>query len=573
MNNALEFSDLKDMLNKSSEKYGSNPLFEVNGNIITHKKFKDNVDYLGTALVNMGLKGKRIAVIGQNSYNWELAYLSIVCGTGVVVPLDKLLPENELESLIKRSEVEAIFYDDKYEDCLKTICNKDDNKLNTLISMGNLKKVECAQRESSLVEISEYNISELIETGKASVSQGNKEFIDSKINPNEMTILLFTSGTTSKSKAVMLSHKNICSNLFSVTSTIVEINDTDTFLSILPLHHVFECTVGFLYPVSIGAKIVFGRGLKYIIEDLRDNKISVFMCVPAIYENIYKNFRKKFEKEGQLEALEKLEEKAKKCTMEERKVIFNQLHEKLGNNIKMLISGAAALDPEVEKGFRIWGLNLVQGYGLTEASPVISIETEQNYRLSSIGKALNGVKAKIINPDDDGVGELAVKGDNVMLGYLNDEVATAKVLQNGWFCTGDLARIDDDGFIYICGRKKSVIVLKNGKNIFPEEMEKLINKIDGVRESFIFGKSTNKSKDDIKLNVEIVYDENEVKDIYKITTVDEIYAKFQEKIKQVNNLMPSYKAIKGIVFSEEPLIKTSTNKIKRDENIARINNF
>lgn len=554
MNNALEYSDLKDMLNRSSEKYGSNPLFEVNGKIITHKEFKDNVDYLGTALVNLGLKGKRIAVIGQNSYNWELAYLSIVCGTGVVVPLDKLLPENELESLIKRSEVEAIFYDDKYEESLKRISEKSDNRLNTLISMKD-------------------KINELVEMGKDLVTKGNREFIDSKINPNEMTILLFTSGTTSKSKAVMLSHKNICSNLFSVTSTIVEINDTDTFLSILPLHHVFECTVGFLYPVSIGAKIVFGRGLKHIIEDLRDNKISVFMCVPAIYENIYKNFRKKFEKEGQLHALEQLEEKAKKCTMEERKVIFNQLHEKLGNNIKMLISGAAALDPEVEKGFRIWGLNLVQGYGLTEASPVISIETEQNYRLSSIGKALNGVKAKIINPDDDGVGELAVKGDNVMLGYLNDEVANAKVLQNGWLCTGDLARIDEDGFIYICGRKKSVIVLKNGKNIFPEEMEKLINKIDGVKESFIFGKCTNKSKDDIKLNVEIVYDENEVKNIYKITTVDEIYAKFQEKIKQVNNLMPSYKAIKGIVFSEEPLIKTSTNKIKRDENIARINNF
>ena len=573
MNNALEFTDLKDMLNKSSEKYENNPLYEVNGKIITHKEFKDNVDYLGTALVNMGLKGKRIAVIGQNSYNWELAYLSIVCGTGVVVPLDKLLPENELESLIKRSEVEAIFYDDKYEESVKRICKKSDNKLNTVISMGDLEKNECVKREASIMDQSNYFISELLEDGKKLVLQGNKEFIDSKINPNEMTILLFTSGTTSKSKAVMLSHKNICSNLYSVTSTIVEINETDTFLSILPLHHVFECTVGFLYPVSLGAKIVFGRGLKHIIEDLRDNKISVFMCVPAIYENIYKNFRKKFEKEGQLHALEQLEEKAKKCTMEERKVIFKQLHEKLGNNIKMLISGAAALDPEVEKGFRIWGLNLVQGYGLTEASPVISIETEENYRLSSIGKALNGVKAKIINPDDDGVGELAVKGDNVMLGYLNDEIATAKVLQNGWLCTGDLARIDEDGFIYICGRKKSVIVLKNGKNIFPEEMEKLINKIDGVKESFIFGKSTNKSKDDIKLNVEIVYDENEVKNIYKITTVDEIYAKFQEKIKQVNNLMPSYKAIKGIVFSEEPLIKTSTNKIKRDENIARINNF
>ena len=191
--------------------------------------------------------------------------------------------------------------------------------------------------------------------------------------------------------------------------------------------------------------------------------------------------------------------------------------------------------------------------------------------MSSIGKALPGIEAKIDNPDIDGMGELIVKGDNVMLGYLNDDEATKKVIKDGWLYTGDLAKIDEDGFIYICGRKKSVIVLKNGKNIFPEEMEKLVNKIEGVRESFIFGKTTNKTKGDIKLNVEIVYDKNEVQDIYKITTIDEIYEKFHEKIKQVNSTIPSYKAIKGIVFSEEPLIKTSTNKIKRDENIARIN--
>ena len=295
------------------------------------------------------------------------------------------------------------------------------------------------------------------------------------------------------------------------------------------------------------------------------------MCVPAVYENIYKNFRNKFKKDGYLELLEKLENVAEKCPMNERKIIFNQIHEKLGGNIKMLISGAAALDPEIEKGYRKWGINLLQGYGLTEASPVISIETEENYSLSSIGKAISGVQAKIINENEEGMGELVVKGDNVMLGYLNDDEATNKVLVDGWLHTGDLAKIDDKGFIYICGRKKSVIVLKNGKNIFPEEMEKLVNNIDGVKESLIFGKITNKSRDDIKLNVEIVFDKTEVQNIYNVSTESEIYEKFHEKIKQVNNIMPSYKAIKGIVFSEEPLIKTSTNKIKRDENIARIN--
>ena len=565
MNKLNNFSNLKQMINNSAEMFGDKPAYKLEEKTITYKEFKNNVDYLGTALIQMGLKGKRIAVIGQNSYNWEMAYLSIVCGTGIVVPLDKLLPENELESLIKRSEVEAIFYDEKYEEVLKRISQKDDNNLKILIAMrsqGRFPVVHFAQQG---------NVPDCaLEQGKKLVAQGNTEFINAEINENEMSILLFTSGTTSKSKAVMLSHKNICSNLKSITQTL-DIDENDIFLSILPLHHVFECTVGFLYPISLGAKIVFGRGLKHIVEDLKENKISIFMCVPAIYENIYKNIRKKFEKEGHLQLLEQLEEKAKQCTMQERKQIFGQIHESIGNNIKMLISGAAAIDPKVEEGFRTWGLNLFQGYGLTESSPVISIETKENNRLSSIGKPLPGIQAKILNANNDGIGELAVKGDNVMLGYLNDEKATQKALEDGWLHTGDLATIDEDGFIYICGRKKSVIVLKNGKNIFPEEMEKLVNNIEGVKESLIFGKTTNKNSGDVKLNVEIVFDRNEVQNIYNITTPEEIFQKFHEKIKEVNSIMPSYKAIKGIVFSEEPLIKTSTNKIKRDENIARIN--
>lgn len=558
MKNVLKTANIKKILINSSKKYGDKFAYKIENRNITYKEIKIDVDSLGTALINIGLQGKRIAVIGQNSYNWEIAYLSVVCGTGVVVPLDKMLPENELESLIKRSEVEAIFFDEKYEEILEKISKKDDNNLKILISMNE------TQNERILVQ------KDLIEKGKQLILEGNTKFINSQINEEEMNILLFTSGTTSKSKAVMLSHKNICSNIDAIAKTL-DVNENDSFLSILPLHHVFECTVGFLFPLSVGAKIVFGRGLKHIAQDLKENQISVLLCVPAIYENIYKNIRKKFEKEGHLELLEELEKKAQNYSIKERKQIFKQIHESIDNNTKLLISGAAALDSEVEKTFRIWGFNLVQGYGLTEASPVISVETEENYRLSSIGKALPGIEAKIDNPDNEGMGELIVKGDNVMLGYLNDDEATNKVIKDGWLHTGDLAKIDEDGYIYICGRKKSVIVLKNGKNILPEEMEKLVNKIEGVKESFIFGKTTNKTKGDIKLNVEIVYDKNEVLDIYKISSIDEIYEKFHEKIKQVNSTIPSYKAIKGIVFSEEPLIKTSTNKIKRNENIARIN--
>lgn len=560
MDNVFKISTIKEMLNNSSEKFADRPAYKIDNKVITYKELENTVNYLGTELINMGLKGKRIAVIGQNSYNWEISYLAIVCGAGIVVPLDKMLPENELESLIERSKVEAIIFDEKYEETIRKISLKNNNNLKVLINMDKSENDDV------------FSLNELINKGKKSIQNGNLEYLNYKINENEMGILLFTSGTTSKSKAVMLSNKNICSNINAITETL-DVNENDSFLSILPLHHVFECTVGFLYPLSIGAKIVFGRGLRYILEDLKNNNISVLLCVPAIYENIYKNIRKKFEKEGHLNLLEELEEKAQNCTMQERKKIFSNIHETIDNNTKILISGAAALDPIVEKGFRTWGFNLVQGYGLTESSPVIAVESEKGYKLSSIGRPLPGIQAKIDNPNNDGIGELVVKGDNIMLGYLEDDEATKNAIKDGWLYTGDLASIDEDGFIYICGRKKSVIVLKNGKNIFPEEMEKLVNKIDGVKESFIFGKSTNKCKDDIKLNVEIVYDKNEVKELYNVTTVDEIYKAFHEKIKQVNSIMPSYKAIKGIVFSEEPLIKTATNKIKRNENIARINNL
>ena len=558
MKDMLKFSTIKEMLNNSCSKFADRYAYKAGTKLIKYTDLKEDVNNLGTSLISLGLKGKRIAIIGQNSYEWEIAYLSITCGAGIVVPLDKMLPENELESLIKRSEVDAIFFDEKYENTIKNICKKEDNTLKILISMGNSDDSEILLQ------------SNLIKKGKELINNGNEEFINSKINENELAILLFTSGTTSKSKAVMLCNKNICSNIDSIAKTL-NVNETDSFLSVLPLHHVFECTVGFLYPLSVGSKIVIGRGIRYIADDLKQNEISVFICVPAIYENMYKNIRKKFEKEGHLDLLEQLEQKAQNCTMEERRKIFNQIHEAIDKNTKLLISGAAALDPEVEKGFRTWGFNLVQGYGLTESSPVIAVESDKEYRLSSIGRPLPGIEAKIVDANSEGIGELAVKGDNVMLGYLDDEESTNNAIQDGWLYTGDLAKIDDDGYIFICGRKKSVIVLKNGKNIFPEEMEKLVNKIDGVKESFIFGKCTNKSKDDIKLNVEIVFDKAEVENIYKVTSLDDIYKTFHEKIKQVNSIMPRYKAIKGIICSEEPLIKTSTNKIKRNENFARIN--
>ena len=563
--NMLVVSDLKDMLNKTRELYGDRPGYKIKleegkYQVYTHNEIRDMIDYLGTALINLGLKDKRIAVIGENRHEWELAYLSVVCGTGTVVPLDKSLPANELEELVERSEVEAIFYSKKYEEIVEKIKYSEKNKLKHLISM-----------DSDIHKEGIYSQKELIEKGKEFVEAGDRSFIDAKINPEEMSIMLFTSGTTSKSKVVALSHKNMVSNVMDFAS-VLDIDSSDRILSFLPLHHVFECTVGMLYSLYIGAQRSFCEGIRHIVENLNEYQITFASFVPAIYESMHKTIIKNLEKEGKLEAVRKLMEANKDKTMAEKKEIFKDIHNVFGGQIKLFVSGAAALEKEVEEDFRAWGVNLCQGYGLTETSPVIGVETNENFRVGSIGKPLPHIQAKIEDANEEGMGELVVKGPNVMLGYYNDEEATKEVLEDGWFRTGDLAKIDEDGYIFICGRKKSVIVLKNGKNIFPEEMEALVNKIEGVKESFIFGKQQSDDKDDIKINVKIIFDREIMQEAYKVTTDDEIYKVLAEKVKEVNQIMPKYKAIRGILISEEPLLKTTTSKIKRQANLEIIEN-
>ncbi len=564
----LQIRDLKDMLKKTGEIYGDRPAYKIRlSNIedenkkyltITHKQVREMIDALGTALIEMGLKGKRIAVIGENRYEWEVAYLAIVCGTGIVVPLDKSLPENELESLIERSGVEAIFYSENYKDELSRIIRRGTGKLKRLISM------DLKEHKDGV-----YSELELIETGKKLIRLGNRKFIDAKISPTKMNIMLFTSGTTSKSKVVALSHKNLCSNLMDIKS-VLDINSEDRILSFLPLHHVFECTVGFLFSLYCGSQTSFCDGIRHIPENLNEYKITFMSSVPAIYESFYKTIIKKLEKEGKLEEVNKLVEKYKDKSMEEKKKVFKEIHQMFGGHIKLLISGAAGLDPNVEQGFRNFGLNLCQGYGLTETSPVIGVETNENFRVGSIGKVLPHVKAKIEDVNSEGIGELVVKGPNIMLEYFENKEATDEALVDGWFYTGDLAKIDKDGYIYICGRKKSVIVLKNGKNIFPEEMESLINRIEGVKESFIFGKANKNDKEDIRINVKIVFDRKIMEDAYKVKTDEEIYNALNKKIKEINKEMPPYKAVRKVILTEVPLIKTTTSKIKRQEEIKTV---
>ncbi len=562
----MKFTDLRDMLEKSEKLYGDRPAYvfktEEEGKFreITHKEFRDDVKALGTKLVNMGLKDKRVAVISENRYEWGIVYLAVVNGTGIIVPLDKSLPENEIESLMIRSEVEAIVYSEKYNDVMNKIRKENTTKVKYFISMD-------LEKEEDDV----YSESELIKQGKELLETGNREFLDAKIDAEKMSIMLFTSGTTAMSKAVMLSHKNICANLMDITS-VLRIYDTDRFLSFLPLHHTFECTTGFLYPLSRGSSIAFCEGIRHIADNLKEYKASVMVSVPILFEAMYKKVMKTIEKKGKLKTVQKgikISQFLLKFGIDIRKKLFKEIHDTLGGNIRVFVAGGAALDPETEKGFNELGFTLYQGYGLTESSPVISVEDDKYQRLGSIGKAFPSLDVKIDDPNEEGIGELLVKGPSVMLGYYNNEEATKETItEDGWLHTGDLAKIDKDDFIFISGRKKFVIVLKNGKNIYPEEIEALINKIEGVKESFVYGKPEDDG--DYKICAKIVYDEELVEEIYGTKDPEQLKEKIWQEVKKMNKSMPAYKYVREISVTNKELIKTTTQKVKRFEEIKTV---
>ena len=561
----MEFTDLKDMLKKSGEAYGDRTAYvfktEEEGKFreISHKEFRNDINYLGTALINMGLKGKRVAVISENRYEWGVAYLAVAAGVGVIVPLDKALPDNEIEILMIRSEIEAIIYSNKYDTIMNHVKEQGNTKVKYFISMDLEKK------ENDI-----YSQKELMEDGKKLIEEGNREFLDAKIDAEAMGIMLFTSGTTAMSKAVMLSHKNICANLMDIAA-VIKLVPEDRMLSFLPLHHTFECTVGFLYPISKGCSIAFCEGIRHIADNVKEYQITAMISVPILFEGMYKKVMKSIEKKGKLETVKKgikISNFLLKFGIDIRRKIFKEIHDNLGGKVRLFVAGGAAFDPEAEKGFNELGVRTLQGYGLTESSPVIAAEDDKYQRLGSIGKAFPSLEVKIDNPNEEGIGELLAKGPSIMLGYYNNEEATKETLEDGWLHTGDLAKIDKDGYIFISGRKKFVIVLKNGKNIYPEELETLVNKIEGVKESFVYGKP--EEDGDYKICCKIVYDKELVEGIYGTTDEEKLKELIWQEVKKVNKTMPAYKYIREITITDKDLIKTTTQKIKRFEEMKLI---
>lgn len=563
-----EYYNLKEVLANAFENYPENIAFKIKNhnaeNItyreIKYKEFEKEINSLGTALIDMGMKNKRIAVIGKNRYEWILSYVAVVNGTGIVVPLDKGLPDEEISSSLERSKTDCVIFAKDYIDCMKKIKEENTTQIEKYICMDELSE---AEKEEGFIYLGD-----LLENGKKLLEAGKKEFVNAEIDNNKMSVILFTSGTTSKSKAVALSHRNIASNIEAMNK-VEGIRSTDVNMAFLPLHHTFGCT-GILLFLNHGCTNVFCDGIRHIQSNLKEYKVSVFVCVPLLIEAMYKKIEKEIEKQGKTKLIKVatgVSNSLLKVGIDVRRKLFKDIINNLGGNLRLIISGASALDKKVAKAFNDFGILTIQGYGLTETSPVLAAENENCIKYGSIGLSMPGVTLKIDNPNEQGIGELIAKGPNVMLGYYENQEATDEVIKDGWFHTGDLARQDKDGYFFITGRMKNVIVLKNGKNIYPEELETLIGKLPYVEESMVFGYPKD---DDLVVSVKIVYNKDYVKQNFGDISEEELYNKIWTDVKLINQELTNYKHIKKLIISDEPMIKTTTAKIKRFEEIKKI---
>ena len=539
--------------------FGDNVSFKYkkNGelNEITYNKFVEDIKKVAEKVIDSDVK--RVAVIGNNRYEWCITYLGVTCAGRVIVPLDKALTDKEIEKLLQRSGAEAVVYDEKYdnavEEAIKQGCN-----IKYKICMDNIEK-------NGVIKFSQ-----ILEDGENIIKAGKTKYDEVKIKEDEMYIMLFTSGTTSEPKAVMLSQKNICENINAIADH-VKLYTTDTLLSFLPIHHTFECTITFIYGTYCGATIAFCEGLRYIADNLKEFKVTVFVAVPLVLETMYKKIQKGIADSGKKDLIEKMKKISRallKCKIDIRKILFKPVLKQFDEYLRVVLYGAAPMDKVTIEGYNDFGIELVQGYGLTESSPVITAETDDKKRPGSIGVPLNNIEVKIDEPDKDGVGEIMAKGPNIMLGYYENEEATRKALENGWLHTGDYGYIDEDGFVYITGRKNDIIVLRNGKNIYPQEIEFLINKLPYVAENMVYARE--KTKTDTVLCAKIVYNRDNIVDHFGEKLQEEYEKLIWKDIKEINKDLPTYKHIKEIIVTDEPLEKTTTQKVKRYVEMKKI---
>ena len=552
-----KITDLKDMINSSAELFGERSAYLIKKipggryTPVSYVQLKADIDAFGTAMIDLGLKDKHIGIIGETRYEWMVADLSAASGVGVAVPFDKELPVDELKNLIERAHLSAIVYSGKVEKLIMKAIEGIDT-LDYIISMD--------AEESDENRLSMHR---LMEKGHELVRKGNRSYIDEVIDPDAMHILLFTSGTTGLAKGVMLSHKNIVSNVMNM-SQYVHVNADDVSLSILPIHHTYEYTCDHMTVLYQGGTVAICEGLKHIVKNMAECRATIMLGVPLVFEMMHKRVWKQAEKTGKAAKLRKglmLAKKLDRFNIKAMRKLFKDVHNAFGGNMRMFISGAAALDPDIIEDFNYMGINTFQGYGMTESSPIIAVHRDRFHEpAASVGPAMPNTEIVIDDPDSDGVGEIVVKSDSVMLGYYEAPEETAKVLKDGWLRTGDYGYLDKDGMLFITGRKKNVIVTKNGKNIFPEEVEYYLMKSPYIKEVIVDG--IDDGTGELIVTAHIVPEEDEMKTLGEMN--DEQTHKFFKKIiDDVNDGMSSYKRVKKFEIRTEEFEKTSTRKIKR----------
>ena len=531
--------------------------------IFTFKDFYEDVNALGTALIKiLNQKNKRVIIIGETQYSWYLSYMAMLCGVGIAVPVDRELPENELENVIKRAKATAIIYSPRKAEEIKRIRN-------------NIPEIEyfIEMKSNKPLEGKDVGIYRLIETGKHIIKSGDNSFSKIEIDPDEFRVLIFTSGTTSNSKGVMISNRNLAENINAVTAY-VRLYPTDRLFSVLPLHHTYESTIGFLYPLSQGASVAICQGLRYIVSDMQEAKPTAILVVPLLVETIYKKINEsiiKSHKEAIVQSMMHVTNVLKSVGVDIKKKVFKEIYDNLGGNLRIIVSAAAPVDKKVGRWYEDLGIMFLQGYGLTETAPIAAVTPEYKTQVGSAGRTIVQADIKVDNPNENGEGELLIKSPTLMLGYYEDEEATKEVMtEDGYFRTGDIGYVDDDKFVYITGRSKNVIVTQNGKNIYPEEIETLLGKVSEIKEVMVYGKApegvqaSKKDERELIITARVIPNREEIEKLHGKNVSDkQIYDIIWGHIKEVNKKLNSYKAVKVLEIKEGEFEKTSTMKIKR----------
>lgn len=568
------YKTVKEFFTKSINEYAERPCilekpdYKEPYKTFTYKEFGDDVIALGTAMIKLlNLKDKRVIIIGETQYDWYISYMAMLCGVGIAVPVDRELPLNELENVVRRSRASAIIYSPKKEDDIKKI-------------KETMPEVEYYIEMKSDKDLNgkDVGINYLIDNGKRIVNSGDNSFMEIEIDPEEFKVLLFTSGTTSNSKGVMLCNKNLAENINAVNAY-VKIYPTDRFFSVLPLHHTYESTIGFLVPIAIGCSIAVCEGLRYIVPNLQEAKPTALLTVPLLVESIYKKINetiKKSHKEKLVNSMIHITNGLKSVGIDIKKKVFKEIYDNLGGNIRIIVSAAAPIDKKVGNWLEDIGILFLQGYGLTETAPIAALTPDYKPMVGSAGKAVVQAQIRVDNPNENGEGEIMIKSPTLMLGYYEDEEATREAIEpDGYFHSGDVGYINEDGFIYITGRSKNVIVTQNGKNIYPEEIEMLLDKIPEIKEVMVYGKAPEgeeaKRKDDKELIItaRVIPDKEKIEELHGNISDEEVKKIIWEQIKQVNKKLTSYKAVKSLELKEGEFEKTSTMKIKRYKELQK----